>query len=63
MKRSEKYVIPPKLCEHMVDISEDYIQRIDKANEYLVNQGLKPITAHWGEDNEPLQEPQMRLSL
>lgn len=63
LKIVDKYRIPEDLCEHIVDISEDYIQRIDKANEYLVKQGLKPITAHWGEDNEPPQEPQMRLSL
>ena len=59
MKVIDKYVIPPDLCDHLVDISEDYIQRLDKANEYLVSQGLEPITPHWKEKHEP--EPQQRL--
>ena len=55
----EKYEIPPDLCEHIVDISEDYIYRLDMANGDLVDQGLEPITPHWGEKEET--EPQQRL--
>lgn len=59
MKLEAKYAIPPDLCEHIVLVSEDYIERLDKANEYLVSQGLEPITPHWGE--EETTEPQQRL--
>lgn len=55
----EKYSIPDDLCEHIVKVSEDYIERLDMANEYLVSQGLEPITPHWKEKCE--QEPQQRL--
>lgn len=56
----EKYQIPEDLCDHIVEVSEDYIYRLDKANEFLVSRGLKPITPHWGENREPT-EPQQRL--
>ena len=56
----EKYAIPPLLCQHIVDISEDYIHRLDMANEYLASQGLDPITPRWEEEAEP-SEPQQRL--
>lgn len=59
MKVVDKYRIPDDLCEHIVEVSEDYISRLDKANEYLVSQGLEPITPHWNQDYEP--EPQQRL--
>jgi len=36
--------IPEHLCEHIVEITEDYIERLDLANEYLVSLGRKPIT-------------------
>lgn len=60
MKLIDKFRIPDELCRHVVTICEDYISRLDKANEFLVNQGLEPITPHWGEDIEPT-EPQQRL--
>ena len=59
MKLTDKYRIPDDLCDHIVAISEDYISRLDKANEYLVSQGLEPIMPHWNQDYEP--EPQQRL--
>lgn len=59
MKVVDKYRIPDDLCEHIVEVSEDYIYRLDKANAYLVSQGLEPITPHWNQDYEP--EPQQRL--
>lgn len=60
MKLIDKFRIPDELCRHVVTICEDYISRLDKANEFLVSQGLEPITPHWGEDIEPT-EPQQRL--
>lgn len=60
LRLTDKYRIPDDLCDHIVEISEDYIFRLDKANEFLVSQGLEPITPHWGEDREPT-EPQQRL--
>lgn len=54
LKLVDRYRIPDDLCDYIVTISEDYIYRLDKANEYLVGEGLEPITPHWGEDgHEP----------
>lgn len=53
--------IPDALCDHIVEMSEDYIHRLDKANEYLVSEGLEPITPHWGEGDTRYIEPQQRL--
>lgn len=59
LKLTDKYRIPDDLCDHIVKVSEDYISRLDKANAYLVSQGLEPITPHWNQNYEP--EPQQRL--
>ena len=40
----DKYKIPEDLCEHIVVVSEDYVYRLDAANEYLASRGLEPIT-------------------
>ena len=56
----EKYAIPEDLCDHIAMVSEDYIYRLDAANEFLASQGLEPITPCLEEQEEP-QEPQQRL--
>lgn len=61
MKLVDKYRIPDDLCDHIVRISEDYIDRLDRANEWLVSQGLEPITPRMGDDQETEAEPQQRL--
>lgn len=48
----ERSMIPDELCEHVVEITEDYIERIDMANEYLRSQGREPITPRF-DDPEP----------
>lgn len=58
----EKYAIPDDLCDWIVHISEDYIHRLDVANEYLVSQGLEPVTPHWGEE-PPKEAVQMELDM
>lgn len=35
--------IPDELCDHIVRISEDYVARVEMANEYLEESGLEPI--------------------
>ena len=56
----EKYAIPDDLCDWIVHISEDYIHRLDVANEYLVSQWMETITPHWGEE-PPNEAVQMEL--
>ena len=56
----DKYRIPDDLCDHIVLVTEDYIYRLDAANEYLASQGLEPISPNWNKPEEPT-EPQQRL--
>lgn len=52
MRVVDKYVIPDDLCDHIVEISEDYISRLDMANGYLIGKGLEPLTPVWDDDEE-----------
>lgn len=44
LSKVDRARIPEHLCEHIVEITEDYIERLDLANEYLASLGRKPIT-------------------
>ena len=44
LKKVDRARIPDALCDHIVEITEDYIDRLDLANEYLASLGRKPIT-------------------
>ena len=51
MRLVDKYRIPQDLCDHIVLVTEDYVNRLDIANGYLASQGLEPITPTF--DDEP----------
>lgn len=61
MDKVDKYVIPQALCDHIVRISEDYIERLDGANDWLIQYGREPLCPIWDDQIVIEQEPQQRL--
>lgn len=61
LRKVDRSRIPDALCDHIVRISEDYISRLDAANEWLVSQGKEPLTPIWDDADVIEPEPQLRL--
>lgn len=62
MDKVDRARIPDALCEHIVEITEDYVERLDMANEYLESMGRKSLTPVLDESVIPKRRgPQPRL--